>query len=217
MTALIDEADGSVTPSSVLMPYAELTILDDWYATGLAGTGSNTTVADDVLVPAHRILPLAQQLSLDRRRSATAMPSTGRCRPIPWLIAQAAAAPVGIARGALEAFMARLAGRAITYTDYADQSQAPITHLQVAEAIMKIDSADAHGRRAIALIAEHAGSRVPRRRRGRACVLTPRMRRRSRARRWTCSITRAGRPRSRRPSRFSASSATSRRSPTTPS
>jgi alkylation response protein AidB-like acyl-CoA dehydrogenase len=72
---------------------------------------------------------------------------------VSFLIGQAAGAPVGIARGALAAFMQRLPGRAITYTDYADQSQAPVTHLQVGEAMMKIHSADAHGRRAIELAA----------------------------------------------------------------
>ena len=72
---------------------------------------------------------------------------------VSFLIGQAAGAPVGIAQGALEAFMARLPGRSITYTDYASQAQAPVTHLQVGEAIMKIHSADAHGRRAIELAA----------------------------------------------------------------
>ena len=37
---------------------------------------------------------------------------------------------------------------------YADQAQAPVTHLQVGEAMMKIHSADAHGRRAIELAAD---------------------------------------------------------------
>jgi alkylation response protein AidB-like acyl-CoA dehydrogenase len=143
------------------MPYSELTILDDWNATGMAGTGSNTTVAEEVHVPDHRILPLAAQMSLDlptvRNRGAVYW----QVPTVPWLIAQAVGAPVGVARGALDAFMARLPGRAITYTDYTDQSQAPVTHLQVAEAIMKIDSADAHARRALALVTGHAGAEFP--------------------------------------------------------
>jgi alkylation response protein AidB-like acyl-CoA dehydrogenase len=157
LTALVTADGAPPAPASVLIPYGELTILDDWNPTGLAGTGSNTTVAEDVFVPAHRVLPLAAQLTLqlpsERNRDAPywLIPT------VPWLIAQAAAAPVGIARGALDAFMARLPGRAITYTDYASQAEAPVTHLQVAEAIMKIDSADAHGRHAIGLLTRHAG------------------------------------------------------------
>jgi len=58
----------------------------------------------------------------------------------------AAGTPVGAARGAMDAFMERLPGRAITYTDYTEQSAAPVTHLNVAEASLIIDSADAHMR-----------------------------------------------------------------------
>jgi hypothetical protein len=54
--------------------------------------------------------------------------------------------PLGIAQGALEAFAERLPGRPITYTDYLVQSEAPITHLQIGEATLKTDSADAHAR-----------------------------------------------------------------------
>jgi alkylation response protein AidB-like acyl-CoA dehydrogenase len=153
LTAIVPDAGGAPAPASVLIPYSELTILDDWYATGMAATGSNTTVAEEVFVPSHRILPLAAQMSLEipslRNRGA----DYWRVPTVSFLIGQAAGAPVGIARGALEAFMERLPGRAITYTDYASQADAPVTHLQLGEAIMKIHSADAHGRRAIDLAA----------------------------------------------------------------
>jgi 3-hydroxy-9,10-secoandrosta-1,3,5(10)-triene-9,17-dione monooxygenase len=153
LTALVPGEDGELAPASLLIPYAELEILDDWHATGMSGTGSNTTVAEEVFVPSHRILPLAAQMTLEfpsvRNRGA----AYWQVPTVSFLIGQAAGAPVGIARGALAAFMERLPGRSITYTDYADQSQAPVTHLQVGEAMMKIHSADAHGRRAIELAA----------------------------------------------------------------
>ena len=74
-----------------------------------------------------------------------------RIPTVAFLIGQAVGTPLGIARGALAAFMARLPGRAITYTDYSEQSQAPVTHMEVGEVMMKIHSADAHGRAAIEL------------------------------------------------------------------
>lgn len=153
LTALLPEATGELAPTSLLIPYAELTILDDWYATGMAGTGSNTTVAEEVFVPGHRILPLAAQMTLEIPSERNRGVGYWQVPPVSFFIGQAAGAPVGIAQGALEAFMARLPGRGITYTDYADQAQAPVTHLQVGEAMMKIHSADAHGRRAIDLAA----------------------------------------------------------------
>ena len=154
LTALVPDESGALAPASHLIPYSELTILDDWYATGMAGTGSNTTIAEEVFVPSHRVLPLAAQLSLDFPSVRNHDAPYWRVPAVSFLISQAAGAPVGVAQGALAAFMERLPGRAITYTDYASQAEAPITHLQIGEAMMKIHSADAHGRRSIALAAE---------------------------------------------------------------
>jgi alkylation response protein AidB-like acyl-CoA dehydrogenase len=71
------------------------------------------------------------------------------------LVVNAGGTPIGIARGAFETFMERLPGRGIAYTTYTNKADAPITHLQVGEAALKIDSADAHVRRATALIDRH--------------------------------------------------------------
>jgi alkylation response protein AidB-like acyl-CoA dehydrogenase len=76
------------------------------------------------------------------------------------LIVNAGGTPVGLARGALEVFMERLPGRAITFTDYTNQAEAPVTHLSVGEAALKIESADAHVRRACAILDEHQGGPV---------------------------------------------------------
>ena len=153
LSALTPAADAELAPASLLIPYSELEILDDWHASGMAGTGSHTTLADEVFVPAHRILPLVAQMTLDFPSARNRGADYWRGPTVSFLIGQAAGAPVGIARGALAAFLERLPGRSITYTDYAEQSQAPVTHLQVGEAMMKIHSADAHGRRAIELAA----------------------------------------------------------------
>jgi alkylation response protein AidB-like acyl-CoA dehydrogenase len=151
LTALLDDGEGPA-PASVLIPYDELEILDDWNATGMAGTGSNTTVAQDVFVPEHRILPIARQLTLDLPSVRHADNPYFHKPLVAFLIAQAAGAPVGTARGAFDAFTRRLPGRAITYTTYDDQSAAPVTHIELGEAAMKIESADAHARRANKLV-----------------------------------------------------------------
>jgi alkylation response protein AidB-like acyl-CoA dehydrogenase len=52
----------------------------------------------------------------------------------------------------MEAFVERLPGRGITYTTYTNKAEAPVTHLQVGEASLTIDSADAHVRLATALL-----------------------------------------------------------------
>src|SRR5262245_20201990 len=49
-------------PTCAIVPSRELTIVDDWYATGMSATGSNTIVAENVFVPAHRCMPLPDML-----------------------------------------------------------------------------------------------------------------------------------------------------------
>ena len=59
---------------------------------------------------------------------------------------------LGLAKAAKEAFFARLPDRGITYTSYDSQREAPLTHLQVAEATVKIDEAEFHAYRAAELV-----------------------------------------------------------------
>ena len=50
--------------------------------------------------------------------------------------------PLGMARGALDYFMARVGKRAITATDYKVQAEAAVTHFQVSDAMGKIENAE---------------------------------------------------------------------------
>src|ERR1700752_2626973 len=43
-----------------LVPRSDFRILDDWYVSGLRGTGSKSVVIDDAFVPAHRFVPMDQ-------------------------------------------------------------------------------------------------------------------------------------------------------------
>ena len=61
----------------------------------------------------------------------------------------------------MDAFMERLPGRGITFTAYDDQSAAPLTHLQVGEAAMKLDSAALHARRCAELVDAKAAAAEP--------------------------------------------------------
>jgi alkylation response protein AidB-like acyl-CoA dehydrogenase len=154
---LLQTDDGPGPPVSVVLPSKELTILDDWYASGMAGTGSNTVVAEDVFVPEHRsqLLPEMSEGRYASKRNAANPYFNFPTAPV--LVVNAGGTPVGTARGALEAFLERLPGRGITFTDYASQAEAPVTHLQVGEASLIIDSADSHMRRACAILDEHPG------------------------------------------------------------
>ncbi len=152
LNTIVENDAGAGEPLSVIVRSSELTILDDWHASGMAGTGSNTVVAADIAVPAYRTIPL--QDLIDARfptRHNSDNPYFNH-PVVPVLVVNAGGTPLGIARGALQAFMERLPGRQITYTDYTNQAEAPITHLQVGEAALKIDSAQAHVRLATEIL-----------------------------------------------------------------
>ncbi|MER5863242.1 acyl-CoA dehydrogenase family protein [Kitasatospora sp. NPDC002040] len=148
-SALLATEDGGHAPVMVAVPLTDLTVVDDWYTSGLRGTGSVTTVVRDLFVPGARVLPLIPVLAENRHRSKlNAAAPMWRIPFSPITAAGAAAVPLGLARAALEVFLERLPERRISYTHYERQSEAPITHLQVAEARMRIDEAEFHVRRA---------------------------------------------------------------------
>jgi alkylation response protein AidB-like acyl-CoA dehydrogenase len=73
------------------------------------------------------------------------------------LVVNAGGMPLGTAQGALAAFLERLPGRAMTYTNYELQSDAPATQFGVGEAALKVDSAAAHVRLGCALLDDATG------------------------------------------------------------
>ncbi|MEO3867433.1 acyl-CoA dehydrogenase family protein [Nonomuraea sp. B12E4] len=135
-----------------LVPMSDLRIVDDWNTSGLKGTGSVSTVAVDVFVPAARVLPLPAVLQGQVASRLNAERPIYRVPLLPVASASSVGTVLGLARGAWDAFFERLPQRKITYTDYAAQAQAPLTHLQVAEAAVKIDQAEFHVRRLTELV-----------------------------------------------------------------
>ena len=139
-------------PTCMIAKSADLTILDDWYATGMSATGSNTVVAENVFVPDRRAMPLPHMLEGKYPARHNAGNPYFNYPLAPVLTVNAGGTPVGIARGAWDIFNERLPGRGITYTTYTNKAEAPVTHLQMAEALLKIDSSNAHVRLATALL-----------------------------------------------------------------
>jgi alkylation response protein AidB-like acyl-CoA dehydrogenase len=151
LVAILAEGDG--LPMCVLARTAELDRLDDWNASGMAGTGSHTVAARDVFIPAYRALPLPTLVegkgAPDRHNAANPY---FQLPLAPVLIVNGGGTPLGTARGAFHTFMERLPGRPIAYTNYTSRAEAPVTHLQVGEASLLLDSCDAHVRLACGLL-----------------------------------------------------------------
>ncbi len=132
-----------------LIPISDLEIIDDWYTSGLRGSGSVTTIAKDVFVPAERVLPMEPVL---QHVKTPFMPTA--CTTV-------SAVALGLANAAKDAFFERLPGRRITFTSYERQSEAPVTHLEVAEATTKIDETGFHAYRAADMIDTKGASGEP--------------------------------------------------------
>jgi alkylation response protein AidB-like acyl-CoA dehydrogenase len=140
--ALRELPDGSVDEVVAIVPMAEFTIADDWDTSAAAGTGSCTSTATDVFVPAHRVITYEDAV-LNSTPGRTEPETPGRRYGLfTYVTASAVATYIGIAKGALELFLGRVKGRGITYTSWTDQSQYPLTQIQVATAANKIAAAE---------------------------------------------------------------------------
>jgi alkylation response protein AidB-like acyl-CoA dehydrogenase len=148
----IQMGPGEPVPIMALVPMSDLEIVDDWHTSGLRGTGSVSTVATNVHVPSARILPLPAVLQgrYASRRNASA--PIYRLPLLPVASASSAGTAIGLAQAARDTFFKRLPDRKITYTNYASQKEAPLTHFQVGDAVLKADEAEFHALRLADLV-----------------------------------------------------------------
>ena len=142
LATIVDEPDGSESRVWIAVPMSDLEVLDDWDVMGARGTGSMGVACGDIRVPDRRVLTRGFDFAAasgDEVESEREFDNPYYNVPA-FLVANLmiCALPIGTAKGALETFLERLPGRAIAYTDYTEASRAPLTHLQVGEATLKI-------------------------------------------------------------------------------
>lgn len=125
------------------IPMTDLSIEDDWDTYGLRGTGSCTTVGNDVFVPADRVIDTNDFLNGKWIEGRSNYDSPWYKIPTwpAFLVLGGGSMPYGVAQAAVEVFEERIAGRAVTYTDHKDQSQTESAHLDVATAAVRADAA----------------------------------------------------------------------------
>lgn len=144
--------DTEPMPIVGLVPMSDLAIVDDWYTSGLKGTGSVSTVAHEVFIPQERIMPLSAILQGHGASETNSHSSIYNAPLLPVAAASSVGTVLGLGLAAKDAFLQRLPERKITYTTYTSQSEAPLTHLQVSEASMKIDEAEFHAHRLASVV-----------------------------------------------------------------
>lgn len=135
------EGEGEApNPGMFILPSSQMDIKDDWHVSGLAGTGSNSVIAADVFVPEHHVMVLAPVLQEDFIPEGLDGPLY-RMPLFATMLLNAASSTLGMAQAAIEEFKSRLPGRTIPFTFYASKAEAAVTHLQIAEATLKLDAA----------------------------------------------------------------------------
>jgi 3-hydroxy-9,10-secoandrosta-1,3,5(10)-triene-9,17-dione monooxygenase len=156
---IVDASGATIDQGLALVPMRDLHIEDTWYTAGMRGTGSNTLVATDILVPSYRIFSVPRAIEGDYATPFKDEPLY-RAAFIPILSLILIGPQLGMARAALETVLEQVPKRSIAYTVYTSQAEAPTTQLQLALAAEKIDTAYLHAYRAAADIDQAAAAGV---------------------------------------------------------
>ncbi|MGH3167163.1 MAG: acyl-CoA dehydrogenase family protein, partial [Trebonia sp.] len=141
LLAPVADPDGPPVPTFLLMPKSEIEIIEDWRSAGLAGSGSCSVVARDVFVPRHRALPLRHVLDAT---SPGRQVNDGPLYKLPlvgsWQVFMTGAA-TGIARAAMDAWIARTKARVHPYTG-ASLAGNPVGLVHLGSAAARIETAE---------------------------------------------------------------------------
>ncbi|PKB71352.1 MAG: hypothetical protein BZY87_05720 [SAR202 cluster bacterium Io17-Chloro-G6] len=130
-------ADGAIW---LMLPRSDYTIIDNWFVSGLRGTGSKDIEAHEVFVPEHRVVSVAD-LRQGQSPGSTIHGTPNSRISLQNVFAYSLAAPVlGMAQGALEAFEEHMGGR-IAYTTGEKMAENAPVHIRLSEAQAEVHSA----------------------------------------------------------------------------
>lgn len=142
LAAPVAGSDGKAPePRFFIVPKSDYRVIDNWYAMGLAGTGSKDVAADNIFVPEHRTLAAADGKGAPHPGSKV---NTSALYKLPWYALFGfvnGATALGIAQGAVEEFTAATRARVATATGRQLADLATM-QLRVAEAATQIDAAE---------------------------------------------------------------------------
>lgn len=150
-----DERGEIVDQGLALVPMSDLTIEDTWFVAGMRGTGSNTLVAQDILVPEHRVISVPAAIG-GRYGTEHTDEVLYRSAFVPVAAIVLAGPQLGLAQAALDLVIEKAPKRSVSYTFYDVQTEAPTVQLAVAKAASLVDAAHLFAYRAAADIDQAA-------------------------------------------------------------
>jgi 3-hydroxy-9,10-secoandrosta-1,3,5(10)-triene-9,17-dione monooxygenase len=139
---VVDDAGRPAGLGLALVPTSDVITLDDWDAIGLRGSGSTSVAVKDLFVPDERVSLMSRNLRDDYTSTHLRNERIYTMPLIPLLATRLVCPMLGMARAALELFMAGIDTRGIAYLTYQKQSDASVTHLRIGEASAKLDAAE---------------------------------------------------------------------------
>ncbi|MCM3764461.1 acyl-CoA dehydrogenase family protein [Neobacillus niacini] len=145
---LIDENGEGNELGVALIPKENVKILDDWHTISMRGTGSNSVTVSNVFVPENWTASISKGIVGEFPDSLVRGEASYNSGFVPVAALVLTAPGLGLVSAALDYFVERLPKRRIQYTWYNNQADAPVTHLQLAEAVMKSETAHLHVYRA---------------------------------------------------------------------
>lgn len=136
--ALIERAD-RIDPALVVVPAGQVEVLDTWHTAGMRGTGSHDLVIDDVLVPEHRLVAVADIYGGTAPGAREHGVPTYRWPMVPALALTASMPVLGTAERVTELFAERLSGRVLPYSGVAQKDQ-PAAQIRLGDARVRLSA-----------------------------------------------------------------------------
>jgi 3-hydroxy-9,10-secoandrosta-1,3,5(10)-triene-9,17-dione monooxygenase len=135
---------GSETPEPhfLIVPRADIEIVDDWFTAGMRGTGSRTILIHDCFVPASRAVAFKDMQAIgaaEAGRTGRALLGVHWSAVLPFSLI---GAPMGMARGTLRNFVEGAGQRMASFSDL-QMAEQSATFARVSEAAADIDAAHA--------------------------------------------------------------------------
>tara|TARA_R110002126_G_scaffold20441_26_gene75667 strand:+ start:676 stop:1854 length:1179 start_codon:yes stop_codon:yes gene_type:complete len=136
-----EDGDGPPEHRFALVPKSDYKIVDDWFAPGLAATGSRSIELDNVFIPEHRTLPSTRLMGGASPGSEINTAALYRVPPLTLGTMVFASPALGIAKGALATIENEMGGR--NTVGNAPMAELPTVQIRISEAGAEIEAAEA--------------------------------------------------------------------------
>lgn len=142
--AIVDEDGKLVDQALMTLPFEEVEIIDDWNTLGLRGTGSNSIKMKNVFIPDHRVVSFDEALNGKFHSAHLRDIPLYNTALFPGLILSLGLPGLGVVKAALESFQEFLPMKKAAHIGVEYLKDSPSMHVMVADAALKIDTAEMH-------------------------------------------------------------------------